>query len=228
MNPRQEIEALERLVDELLSGIQDFLQLGETLSAELQNLIAEELEVTTQRLDQLYQQEGQQEPEQPPPEAPQGEIPPDAQLLWQLAGGQEQAFISYLRSFPTPGTQALLNNPSQLSNVMAQLAQRFPPGNPELWVQDGIPHADLNSSNIFGSTYDPKSGKMKVRFQGGSVYEYEGVPANIYRAFVNGNASARTNGQNQYGRWWRNKNPSLGAAMNQYIKAGGFPYRRLR
>ena len=34
--------------------------------------------------------------------------------------------------------------------------------------------------------------------------------------------------QNQYGRWWRGKNPSLGAALNQYIKAGNFNYRRLR
>jgi len=68
---------------------------------------------------------------------------------------------------------------------------------------------------------------MKVRFQGGAEYEYDGVPTNIYRAFSQGNAAAKTDGQNQYGKWWQGKNPSMGAAMNQYIKQGGFNYRRL-
>ncbi len=95
-------------------------------------------------------------------------------------------------------------------------------------IIDGIPHADLNSSNVWGANYDPKSGKMKVRFHGGSEYEYDGVPQAIFDAFIHGNADARTNGRNRYGRWWRGKNPSLGAALNQYIKAGGFNYRRIR
>ena len=234
MNPRQEIEMLERLIDELLSGIQETLQSGENISDEFQGQIADELEATTRRLDQLRAQVGQ-EPEQSPeinggapPIEPEPQISNDAILLWQLAGGQEQAFISYLRSYPTPATQELLNNPLELSNVIDHLNQRFPLGNPELWVVNGIQKAPLNSSNVWGARYDEKSGKMKVRFQGGSEYEYDGVPANIFRAFIHGNASARTRGQNQYGRWWPQKNPSLGAALNQYIKAGGFAYRRIR
>jgi hypothetical protein len=69
---------------------------------------------------------------------------------------------------------------------------------------------------------------MKVRFQGGSEYEYDGVPMNIYNAFAKGNAAAQTTGQNKYGKWWKNKLPSLGAAMNQYIKRGNFPYKKIR
>ena len=102
----------------------------------------------------------------------------------------------------------------------------MPHGEPP--VVDGIQHADLNSSNVWGSKYDPRSQKLTVRFQGGAEYEYEGVPANIYRAFARGNASARTRGRNRYGEWWPNKNPSMGAALNQYIKASGFPYQRIR
>ncbi len=101
----------------------------------------------------------------------------------------------------------------------------MPPGQPP--TINGIQHSDLNSSNIWGTAYNPQTGQMKVRFQGGAEYEYEGVPQNIYRAFSKGQASAKTKGSNQYGAWWPNKNPSMGAAMNQYIKAGNFPYRRI-
>jgi len=233
VNPQQEIELLEQLLNELLAGIQDVLQSGETLSDEFQGMLAQELEETTSRIDQLRQESGQNAPTEQPnqPTQPQaaalGTPPsPDAQLLWILAGQQEDAFISYLHNFPTPSTQELLRNPAELSRVLGFLSQMMPPGEPP--TIHGIKHSDLNSSNIWGTAYDPKSGKMKVRFQGGSEYEYDGVPPNIYRAFTQGDASAKTKGQNQYGRWWVGKNPSMGAAMNQYIKAGNFNYRRIR
>ncbi len=218
MNPQQEIDTLEELIDQLIQGIQDVIQSGEVLSDEFQGAIAEELAATQERIEQL-----KGEVTSGPISAP---IPPDAELLWILSGQQEQAFLSYLRDFPSAQTQELLNNPNRLSQVINELSQRMPQG--EQPVIDGIQHADLNSSNIWGSRYDPKTGKMRVRFQGGSEYEYDGVPANIYRAFEKGNASAKTSGSNEYGRWWRNKNPSLGAALNQYIKAGKFPYRKIR
>ena len=170
----------------------------------------------------------QQAPPPPPAPPPVTQAPPsnDAQLLWILAGQQEQAFISYLRSYPTPATQSLLSNPMALSDTIDQLQRQMPPGEPP--VVDGIPHADLNSSNVWGAAYDPQIAKLRVRFQGGSEYEYDGVPQNIFRAFIHGNAQAKTKGKNQYGEWWVGKNPSLGAALNQYIKAGAFPYRKLR
>ena len=227
MNPEQELQELEQLLDQLLSGIQEVLQSGEILSDEFQGMIAQELEATTQRIDQL-KQDPQQEvsPPERAEQIPSAAPSPDAQLLWILSGQQEQPFISYLRNYPSVETQRLISNPSLLSHTIDQLNQMMPHGQPP--YINGIQHSDLNSSNIWGTTYDPKTGKMKVRFQEGSEYEYEGIPANIYRAFTTGDASAKTKGQNQYGRWWVGKNPSLGAAMNQYIKAGNFPYRKLR
>lgn len=56
MNPRQELQALETIIDELLRGIQETIQSGEVLSDELQGLIAEELEITTARIDELYRE----------------------------------------------------------------------------------------------------------------------------------------------------------------------------
>lgn len=230
MNPQQELEHLEQLLDELLSGIQSVLQSGEELSDEFQGMLAQELEYTTQRIDQLRSETQRQKVTQrPQTSAPvqQGfTASTDAQLLWVLAGQQIEPFIKYLQQFPSPETQNLLRNPELLEETIEYLARSMPEG--QAPVIGGIQQADLNSSNIWGTKYDQRTGKMRVRFQGGSEYEYDGVPANIYRAFAQGNASAKTNGKNKYGQWWIGKNPSLGSAMNQYIKAGGYPYRKIR
>ncbi len=221
MNP----EELEELLRELVQSVTQVMQSGETLSDEVQGIIAKTLNNLIIRIDELRNVPS----EQPSPSgavelAPS--ISPDAQLLWILAGQQPQAFISYLRTFPTIATQSLLNNPEQLNDTITKLSEMMPEGQPPLI--NGIQHADLNSSNVWGANYDPGSGKMKVRFQGGSEYEYDGIPQNIFNAFIKGNAAAKTSGKNQYGEWWENKSPSLGAALNQYIKAGKFNYRKIR
>lgn len=225
MNP----EELEDLLRELVQGITQVMQSGEAISDEFQGVLAQTLSNLVDRIDQARTQQ-QNAPSEQPSSVPPGQLGStpsnDAQLLWVLAGQQPNAFISYLRTFPTPATQSLLNNPGQLNATIVQLQQMMPEGQPP--VVDGIPHADLNSSNVWGAAYDPRSGRMRVRFQGGSEYEYDGVPENIFKAFIKGNASARTKGKNQYGQWWVGKNPSLGAALNQYIKAGNFAYRRIR
>ncbi len=217
-------------MNDLFEYFENLLQYAQTNA---QNLNAESQRALSQLIQQfseIIQEMSQQQPEQPPNEPPPPEIgnPPssDAQLLWILSGQQPQAFISYLRTFPTPGTSLLLSDPTLLNATIVQLQQMMPEG--EQPVVDGIPHADLNSSNVWGANYDRQSGQMKVRFQGGSEYEYDGIPENIFRAFIKGNAAAKTKGRNQYGEWWPGKNPSMGAALNQYIKAGGFNYRRIR
>ena len=221
----------EERINQIKTQIRDIMReitsMGEEPPEFIQDLLLQVIERAQNQIQELRQQNA---PPPQPPAASAGQLPgtpsPDAQLLWILAGQQPQAFISYLRSFPTPATQSLLTNPTQLNATIVQLSQMMPQGEPP--VIHGIEHADLNSSNVWGAAYDPQSGKMRVRFQGGSEYEYDGVPENIFRAFIKGNASAKTKGKNQYGQWWVGKNPSLGAALNQYIKAGGFNYRRLR
>lgn len=223
-------------VDEILESVSQLIRYIQDNGASLNQATQRELGTFLQQVmtfieEEETQEQPQEQPQQQPPppgvpQIPQNAPSADAQLLWILSGQQEQAFISYLRSFPTAATQALLRDPQALSRTMEQLSAMMPQG--EQPVVDGIQHADLNSSNVWGSAYDPKTRKMKVRFQGGSEYEYDGIPPNIYNAFIHGNAEARTRGQNQYGRWWPHKNPSLGAALNQYVKAGGFNYRRLR
>jgi len=220
-------QRIQQIKDQISELIQQITSVGEEPPEFIQDLLMQVIERSQNEINELRKQDVS--PQQPSPSGATqlgGAISNDAQLLWILAGQQEQAFVSYLRTFPTTDTQELLNNPARLSAVMEQLSQMMPAGQPP--YINGIQHADLNSSNIWGTAYDEKTGKMKVRFQGGSEYEYDGVPANIYRAFSKGNASAKTKGKNQYGEWWPSKSPSLGAAMHQYIKAGGFPYRKIR
>lgn len=226
MNPKQEIQQLEELLDELLRGIQDVIQAGELLSDEFQGMLAEELEKTTSRIDQLrnvIQNTPSANGESP---TPQG-----ADLLWILSGGNENAFVNYLRTYPGEGFSALVSNPNRLAQVIAEFQQNNPI-NPEKGMgSDGIPNAEFPSSNVAGMKYDPKSGKLLVKFHGKGkdpVYQYDSVPPQIFKLLQHGNAFAQTKGKNQWGEWWPMKNPSIGAAVNQYLKAGGYNYTRLK
>jgi hypothetical protein len=47
-----------------------------------------------------------------------------------------------------------------------------------------IPLTDVKSTVISGHGYDPATQTMRVRFNGGKMYDYEGVPADKYAAFT--------------------------------------------
>ncbi|WP_272717513.1 KTSC domain-containing protein, partial [Leclercia adecarboxylata] len=117
--------------------------------------------------------------------------------MWILAGQDENAFLSYLQNYPDPEFRSLLQNRPELERTINFLQQMMPPGEQPV-SPEGIPHADINSSNIYGFQYDPKTSNLKVQFQGGSVYGYEGVPGWIFNLFKHGAVAAKTNGQNQY------------------------------
>lgn len=228
MNLRRRRQELEQLLQELLGGIQEVLQSGEILSDEFQGQIAQELSVLTDEIDQINTQLDQEEQPETPPVPPgtiEAPMPQGADLLWILSGGQPDAFINYARTFPDAALNALANNPQALASVLGRLEQQMPQG--ERGSADGIDRAPLDSSNIYGFQYDPKNGSLKVRFQSGAIYGYQGIPKQIYQIFANGAVPAKTEGQNEYGRWWIGKNPSLGAAFSALIKQGGYPYQRL-
>lgn len=223
-------QAINQIKEALREMMQLLVQRGQPISEEIRIALTQAMEHAANRIQELRQEEqqpfegntGQQQP------SPQGiGAPPgaDAQLLFLLAGSREDVFIQYLQQYQTPETQALLNNPAELERVVHFLHAMMPSYQPEQ-VGD-VQRTELNSSTIFGTNYDANSGKMKVRFQGGGEYIYSGVPANIYRAFIDGQHSATTNGQNAFGRWWEGKNPSIGSAFNAYIKKGNFPFQKI-
>lgn len=232
MPPQSEIQELERIVDQIIFSVEDRIRRGEELPPQIRDEIALILNDATTRITELRQLEEQPtvETETPPTDipttTPPQTIPEGADLLWILAGGKQDAFVNYLRTYPDPRFQELLRNPSALQQAIGQLSQRFPEG---IHLQaDGIPHADLMSSNIYGYRYNPKSGKLLVRFNSGSVYQYEGVPKAVFDVFGNGAVPAKTSGENRWGRWWQGKIPSLGAAFYQMIRQGGYPYQRIK
>lgn len=206
---------MDEVLDILLNIIR---QTGENID----QFSDEELVEVTNFLNQTigFLQEHQQA--QAPIEAP---VPEGADLLWILAGGQPEAFVNYLRTFPDPALNQLSGNAGQLANTIEQLSRTMPQGTQP--SADGIEHAPINSSNIYGFKYDPKTGRLLVRFQSGSVYGYQGVPPGIFRVFQAGAIPAKTNGSNAFGKWWIGKMPSLGSAFFSLIRNGGYPYQRL-
>lgn len=157
------------------------------------------------------------------PAAPQ--IPAGSGLLWVLSGGDRDAFISYLHTIPDPALNQLARNPYELNRTINRLSQQITMPHGE--VQQGIPKADLNSSNVYGFSYNPRDRHLYVRFNNGGVYEYNGVPAQVFKIFAAGAVPCKTTGQNQWGRFWKGKIPSLGAAFYEMIREGGYPYQKV-
>lgn len=221
---------IEQQIEDIKNSLREMIQLitqrGEPLSNELKLKIAQVMEHAANRIKELRQQQNEQTPATPQeaPSAP--EMPLGIDLLWILAGGQPDAFVNYLRTVPDPALNAILRNPEQLKSIIHNLSKTMPQGRQE--SINGIEHAPINSSNIYGFRYDPRSGRLLVRFQSGSVYGYEGVPSGVFKIFQHGAVPARTSGQNRFGKWWTGKIPSLGAAFYELIRNGGYPYQRLQ
>ena len=87
----------------------------------------------------------------------------------------------------------------------------------------------LKSSNVSGVFYDDKTNKMRIIFKSGSPYEYENATIKELEQVIGGKAKPITEGANQYGFWFPEKNKSVGAAFNKFIKKKEeeFPFRPL-
>jgi len=53
------------------------------------------------------------------------------------------------------------------------------------------------------------------------------VPPQVFNQFQQGSIPAKTEGENNYGMWWRGKQPSLGASLYELIKQQNYPYQRI-
>lgn len=150
--------------------------------------------------------------------------PRGSEILWLLSGENPRAFQSYLRSFPNKSFNEFSRDPSGLRNAVTSFQSRITP--PQGQSAGGVPKADLQSSNVYGFQYDPESSTLRVRFNNGGTYEYDGVPPDVYRMFQRGAIPAKTTGSNQWGSWWTGKQPSLGASFHELIR-DNFPYARV-
>lgn len=96
-------------------------------------------------------------------------------------------------------------------------------------MQEAMPSSNINAFN-----YDYDNGNLLIKFQGdkgrgqGPVYSYQGVQPYIFDLFKRGAAIAKTSGKNKWGKWWKGKSPSIGAAMHAFIKGGNYPYQKIK
>jgi len=141
--------------------------------------------------------------------------------VMMLIAERGQPLSQDLRLLLVQVMEHVANRIQQLRNE-EQLPTEVPP------LQESYP-----SSNVNSFAYDEDSGKLFVKFQGdypqqnGPVYQYTGVPKQIFELFRRGAVPARTDGKNKWGSWWKGKVPSVGATMFTLIKNGGYPYQKV-
>lgn len=204
---------MEDQIDEIKNALRSFIEgliaRGQPISPELREALTATIQHVERRISALRNEQ---------------EIPAGSERLWALSGGNPQAFQSYLGNYPSSGLNQISQNPGRVSNIEQRLGNQitFPSGESAA----GIPKAQLNSSNVYGFSYDPRNKKMKVRFQEGSIYNYDDVPPLIFKAFQAGAIPARTKGKNKFGEWWIGKKPSLGASFFNLIR-DRFPYQKV-
>jgi hypothetical protein len=65
----------------------------------------------------------------------------------------------------------------------------------------------VSSSNLSSIGYDLRSAILEIEFHSGGVYQYSGVPEDIYQGLMNAG--------------------SHGQYFDQYVKKAGYPYTKI-
>lgn len=97
MTPEQELQALESLLSELLSGIQEVLQSGEILTDEFQSILAQELTYLTDRIDEIRSENpiDDFQPNDPVPKLDQGPFPSSNVNAFKYDPKTQQLFVKF-------------------------------------------------------------------------------------------------------------------------------------
>lgn len=86
----------------------------------------------------------------------------------------------------------------------------------------GVPHkfSDIfvtDSSNVDRLKYFEDTKELVIKFNDGSYYTYSGIDPDEFNAIVEGDATCRTSGSNEFGEWEIGKTPSVGAAVWKFL-----------
>ena len=66
----------------------------------------------------------------------------------------------------------------------------------------------VNSSNLESVGYDPETKTLEIAFLNRGIYQYSGIPVSVYQGLMSA--------------------PPHGQYFDQYIKKGGYTYRKIR
>lgn len=160
---------------------------------------------------------------------PQEEIASLEQLLNELLSGVQEVLQS----------GEFLSD--ELQGMIAQELEYLTSRIDELRGQEApIPTAPVpltppqqGSSNVAGTSYNDKTGDLTVQFLGkhpnrqGAVYKYPQTSPMVAELIQSGAIPARTNGSNDWGKWWKGKVPSAGASVFTLLKNRNAPFQRL-
>lgn len=82
-----------------------------------------------------------------------------------------------------------------------------------------------DSSNVDKVKYFEDKKELVVRFNDGSFYTYSNIDEQIFFSIIEGDATCKTEGENEFGEWFIGKNPSVGAAIWKYLIDAGVNYQ---
>jgi hypothetical protein len=74
-----------------------------------------------------------------------------------------------------------------------------------------------DSSNVDRVKYFEETRELVVKFNDGSYYTYSDIDESVFNSIIEGDATCRTEGQNEFGEWEIGKTPSVGAAIWKYL-----------
>lgn len=82
-----------------------------------------------------------------------------------------------------------------------------------------------DSSNVDRVKYFEDERKLVVKFNDGSFYTYFDIDEKVFFSIIEGDATCRTEGENEFGEWFVGKSPSVGAAIWKYLIDKGVDYQ---
>jgi hypothetical protein len=88
--------------------------------------------------------------------------------------------------------------------------------------------ASPKSSNVKQIKYFPQSKILQIFFTTGRGYEYKNVNDELWNKIRNGEAAAVSDGENEFGKWWKGKKPSWGAAVHVFLVGNKIDYKRIK
>jgi hypothetical protein len=83
-----------------------------------------------------------------------------------------------------------------------------------------------DSSNVDRVKYFEEDKRLVVKFNDGSYYTYFDIDEKVFFSIIEGDATCKTEGENEFGEWFVGKSPSVGAAIWKYLIDKGVRYEQ--
>lgn len=83
------------------------------------------------------------------------------------------------------------------------------------------------SSNVASYRWNSTNNTLILTFHDGSRYKYYTIDRNDFENIILGDATCITDGENEYGRWYEGKSPSVGAAVWEYLIDKNIRYEKM-